>query len=365
MSEKIQKNLAPTSIDELCFEERDLEIFSIPDVRTKIDTVQNYFFPRLEFLVRYALDGVSDIYGINPYEDMSFVYRPNNRKKAKDSMDFDEAYMGIAGKRRTDRLLTIIHKDGKPFSFHPTYLTFNIDPDGYMSVQLLPFRYYVDKHYIETFAEILEENQTMLEPIWSSLNISHTAAMDELMSAHRFLKTKGQDSYFIFQSPLFYFPVDTKRGLHHLIWVFVALYPLLDTLFLIAEGKQHRLPELLEKFKETWLSPPEENEEEQEEESAPADNVRVNLDLPELDSYSFTRAGLWWSILARDNWTCCSCGRTAKDGVTLHVDHIHPRSLGGTNDPNNLQTLCLKCNIGKSNKDNTDLRQKNETFETL
>lgn len=360
VDKKTPKNLAPTSIDELRFEERDLEIFSIPDVRTKIDTVQNYFFPRLEFLVRYALDGVSDIYGINPYEDMTFVYRPNNRKKAKDSLDFDEAYLGISGKRRADRPLTVKHRNGESFKYHSAYLTFVIDPEGFMCTRLRPFVYHVDRFYKETFAEILEQNQAMLELIWSAFNISHTTARNELMPAHQFLKTKGQDSYFISQSPLFYFPVDTKRGLHHLIWVFVALYPLLDTLFLIAEGKQHRLPELLAKFKEAWLSPPEE-ESEEEVESPPSD-AHVNLDLPELDSYSFTRAGLWWSILARDNWTCCSCGRTAKDGVTLHVDHIHPRSLGGTNDANNLQTLCLKCNIGKSNKDNTDLRRKDETL---
>jgi 5-methylcytosine-specific restriction endonuclease McrA len=49
-------------------------------------------------------------------------------------------------------------------------------------------------------------------------------------------------------------------------------------------------------------------------------------------------------------------GRQNWKVLLLHVDHIKPRSLGGTNDPDNLQTLCRKCNIGKSNKDDTDLR---------
>lgn len=32
----------------------------------------------------------------------------------------------------------------------------------------------------------------------------------------------------------------------------------------------------------------------------------------------------------------------------LTIDHKHPRSLGGTNEPKNLQTLCAKCNMLKS-----------------
>jgi 5-methylcytosine-specific restriction endonuclease McrA len=60
--------------------------------------------------------------------------------------------------------------------------------------------------------------------------------------------------------------------------------------------------------------------------------------------------------LARDRWTCCSCGRSTREhGVLLEVDHIVPRSKGGSDDPKNLQTLCKKCNIGKSNKDQTRL----------
>ena len=40
----------------------------------------------------------------------------------------------------------------------------------------------------------------------------------------------------------------------------------------------------------------------------------------------------------------------AKDkNVELHVDHIKPWSKGGETILENLQTLCQKCNLGKSN----------------
>lgn len=61
-------------------------------------------------------------------------------------------------------------------------------------------------------------------------------------------------------------------------------------------------------------------------------------------------AGLRYDILKRDKFKCCSCGSSIDDGVKLHVDHIIPLSCGGKTEFNNLQTLCERCNLGKSNK---------------
>lgn len=60
---------------------------------------------------------------------------------------------------------------------------------------------------------------------------------------------------------------------------------------------------------------------------------------------------LRFQVLKRDNFTCVQCGASpAKDqSVELHVDHIKPWSRGGETIYKNLQTLCLKCNLGKSN----------------
>ena len=55
-------------------------------------------------------------------------------------------------------------------------------------------------------------------------------------------------------------------------------------------------------------------------------------------------------VLKRDKSTCQLCGITAKDGAKLQVDHIIPVSKGGKTEMSNLQTLCSRCNIGKSNK---------------
>lgn len=59
---------------------------------------------------------------------------------------------------------------------------------------------------------------------------------------------------------------------------------------------------------------------------------------------------LRYDVFKRDNYRCCICGMSSKDGVKLQVDHIIPVSKGGKTEMSNLQTLCSRCNIGKSNK---------------
>jgi hypothetical protein len=51
-------------------------------------------------------------------------------------------------------------------------------------------------------------------------------------------------------------------------------------------------------------------------------------------------------ILTRDGNACQHCGTT--DNLT--IDHIHPRSRGGSGEDDNLQTLCRRCNSAKNNR---------------
>lgn len=52
---------------------------------------------------------------------------------------------------------------------------------------------------------------------------------------------------------------------------------------------------------------------------------------------------LRYKILERDGFKCCLCGRSAKDGVKLHVDHVIPLIKGGKTVENNLRTVCNLC----------------------
>lgn len=74
-------------------------------------------------------------------------------------------------------------------------------------------------------------------------------------------------------------------------------------------------------------------------------------------------------IFARDGYQCCKCGWKPADipvpysgrfGLIgpdvngkrreLQLDHIVPLAAGGTNHPENFQTLCFACNASKRDR---------------
>lgn len=81
-----------------------------------------------------------------------------------------------------------------------------------------------------------------------------------------------------------------------------------------------------------------------------------------LSSEKFYSSKKWRELryiaLSNSDGKCNLCGATAHDGVTLHVDHIKPRSKYPDleHDLDNLQVICSDCNLGKSNYDDRDWR---------
>lgn len=59
------------------------------------------------------------------------------------------------------------------------------------------------------------------------------------------------------------------------------------------------------------------------------------------------------NVLKRDNYTCQYCGYSPQkhnEYRNLHIDHIKPWSMNGSNDINNMVVACEKCNLYASNK---------------
>ncbi|TSC90873.1 MAG: hypothetical protein CEN90_766 [Parcubacteria group bacterium Licking1014_17] len=84
-------------------------------------------------------------------------------------------------------------------------------------------------------------------------------------------------------------------------------------------------------------------------------NLKTEIFINESDKGHKTRRDINWRLrfltMRRDNFKCKYCGRSpATDPlIILHVDHIKAWTNGGETILENLQTLCSKCNTGKSN----------------
>lgn len=77
-------------------------------------------------------------------------------------------------------------------------------------------------------------------------------------------------------------------------------------------------------------------------------------------------------IFERDEFRCVYCGKSSIENKTeLHLEHIHPRSKGGTNNIDNIITSCNTCNGEKGdmkikpnilNRLRNELIKRNEVF---
>ena len=331
--------LAYPSTEEVRFETQDAGIFRIPDVKTRLEALQSYFFPRLERVVMLLLGRTREVYGIDPFGDTVLRRRPSHRKDAREVKDYAEVFVGVCG-RKNEEGLAVVHPDGTPFRYPPCELLLVVEPAGALRVSFRPFVYHVDGVYRR---RVIRE----MRLAWQGL----APALVQARIAPNYYDAKLLESlgepWVTWDSPPLPFPFGSHGWMRELVLPFVALYPLLDCGLRLARGEPSRLGILVRRLKASvaqWAEegvppltqPPEASEEEP--------------DLPEMESYRFLRPRKWWQVLSRDRYTCRLCGRSAeRHGVVLHVDHIVPRSKGGTDEMDNLRTLCMKCNLGRSN----------------
>lgn len=78
--------------------------------------------------------------------------------------------------------------------------------------------------------------------------------------------------------------------------------------------------------------------------------------LPHYDRYSPRKpisGSKRYTVISKSAGRCVACGVSSRK-VPLDVDHIMPKSRGGTDDISNLQALCYECNRQKRDRDDLD-----------
>jgi len=88
------------------------------------------------------------------------------------------------------------------------------------------------------------------------------------------------------------------------------------------------------------------------EESISSEQAIKNMVVEPMIKHKTSRNINWrlrFIVMRRDNFKCKKCGKSPATDPTiiLHIDHKTAWANGGETVLENLQTLCLKCNIGK------------------
>ena len=100
---------------------------------------------------------------------------------------------------------------------------------------------------------------------------------------------------------------------------------------------------------------PEEIEQWKAEKEAARRVLRKNRKLRKKGVRGWLSSGVIGRLMLLQKGCCGVC--KVKQSVKMHMDHIVPLKLGGTNDDRNVQLLCADCNMAKSAKHPVEFMQ--------
>lgn len=254
----------PVNVNEIEFDQKDLAVFEIKDIKERIAIIRKHFFPRLELLRKSSLGLVETIYDIDSSIGMGNISSPNNRKDATTNTGGDRASLGISGKRRdkNDPPLAVRNAQGKSKYIHSSLLTFEVTPDGDITVVFsLCSISSVESSFINKVKEEMQSNFELLNAVLMSIDVYYNLPTGEYsddfydlinLDSFNLLNNKNIKKLYFF-SRSFDFPTNFENELWRLELAFVGLYPLLDLFISIGDGKETRFTEMLNKFNECYL----------------------------------------------------------------------------------------------------------------
>lgn len=348
-----------SALSSITFDEQDANLFLVDDVRLRADALKHSVLPRLRLVMDSAIALIRDIYGIEALEDSIVSVYPNFRQKRDNEIriKYKEVFVGLGGQRRA-KWPGFWRKDGKPVQILPFRFAFVLDESGVFTLLENGWLKGLDTQSYEALLQFHIENENKINPLcfmshmrpvvgWSS----DLPLMAPFQDHYQFrLNKRLYDNHFIGHN--YHFPVSGVT-LSELADNFACFFPVYDSYIQIAKGLPHRLDALIAKLSD-WLQ---RDTDEAETVLSVSDEVNIHA-AKAAEMKVRVMPALRWQVFQRDQWKCVACGRNSHNGAILHVDHIIPRSRGGLDTLENFQTLCDICNIGKSNRDATDLRRK-------
>lgn len=348
-------------LDNIVFDKEDQELFLIDDLQLKANAIRYSILPKLQVVINHAINQIDNVYGVNVFDDCMIAQAPHYRLHNRSTdvkKNYQYARVSIRGQRKYGKWNGIRKPDGK----EPQLASFSLE------LKLMQEGLFI---YLTNFSQLISKDshkkvlQFLLRHDFSINMIQKTARVFEdrvhsgnewLVKNEKWLRDKLKRSEFDITMASDSIPYPVKREQFKLaIDRLTLLYPIFHSYLQIAKGQKDNFNNLIVKTSDWLLKKGKELTLKDQEKN-------IELDLNSIKAKAATKVkvmpGIRWQVFQRDNWRCVACGRNAEHEIILHIDHITPRSKGGKDEMDNYQTLCEICNIGKSNKDKTDLRAK-------
>lgn len=372
-------------LDNINFDESDRSLFYVDDPQLRANALRYSILPRLDVVINECISRIDKIYDINMLEDAAIVRSPHfrlNRRKNEVQQFFDYASVGFNGKRKTGKWLGLTRKDGKLVTILRCSYGFDLTKEGGRIHFLISDRKYYTDESQRLFFRFLIEHEPMIRMLCDITGIQQDIIWQVIgdnprISTHeRYYNylTEYCDYFTVsFSSEIFPYPISREalfgptcyesNYLPDIATRLAWFYPIFDSYLQIAKGEGVRFKALFAKLKKEMSRIIKEDPAVSPDtpETFPMTEEERNNIQEIAEKRVKVMPALRWQVFQRDDWKCVSCGRKAADGIILHVDHMIPRSKGGKDELENYQTLCHLCNIGKSNKDSTDLRAKKKS----
>lgn len=350
-------------LSEIAFDEQDINLFLVEDARLRADALKHSVIPRLRLVMNSAIALVREIYGIEALDDSIVSVFPNFRTKRDRelALRYDSAFVGLGGQRKA-KWPGFARKNGNPVQILPFRLAFVMTEDGLFTLLENGWLSGLHRRCYEDILRFHIENEDKLNPLcFQSHMVPMAIGADDLSVVAPF---KEQYQYRIdhelfeshFIGDIYRTPISDDR-LIEVVRNFACFYPIYDSYIQMAKSEPPRLDLLLAKLN-NWLQRDMGIVEEDDSGASSTQEMAERRAAKLAESKVRVMPAIRWQVFQRDQWRCVSCGRNSHDDAILHVDHIVPRSLGGQDLLSNFQTLCDVCNVGKSNRDSTDLRFK-------
>ncbi len=353
-------------LEQISFDESDKNLFQVDDPRLRADAIKHSILPRLRFALNSCISLVERVYEIEVLNDSITSFYPHFRPKRENELKhlYEAAYAGLGGKRAKDKWHGVERKDGKPVQILPFRYGLQLTEDGLVIfLENYWLKGLTDNSHKKLFDFHLEY-ESLIHVLCHHSKMSpelYYGGDTEPISTFRqhyeyMLREKLFDNHF--SSEVWAYPV-SSASLLDVAYCFMLFSPVYDSYLQIAMGKPTRFSELISKLNK-WQRETDEIESKLDDENISGESVSEEILLKAKEAAEQrirVMPAMRWRVFQRDGWKCVACGRGSEDDVMLHIDHIVPRSKGGKDELDNYQTLCHLCNIGKSNKDETDLRK--------